>query len=109
MTAPVMQTPNTDDNWNVQFVMPSTMSMNTMPSPNSANIALIEQGSKQVAVIRFSGRITSANIAKHQQELEAFIQEQNLNIVDTPVYAFYNPPWTLPFLRRNEVMFEIVQ
>ena len=32
------------------------------------------------------------------------MQAQNLTITGKPELARYNPPWTLPFMRRNEIM-----
>jgi hypothetical protein len=47
------------------------------------------------------------NLKRRTDELNAFISAKNLTPLSAPTYAFYNPPWTLPFLRRNEVMVEI--
>jgi hypothetical protein len=58
-------------------------------------------------VIRFSGFNTDANIKSHRETLLKYIAELHLSVVSAPKTAFYNPPWTLPFLRRNEVMFEL--
>jgi hypothetical protein len=47
------------------------------------------------------------NLKRHTKELEAFLSTENLTPRSAPTYAFYNPPWTLPFLRRNEVLIEL--
>jgi hypothetical protein len=47
------------------------------------------------------------NLKRHTEELEAYLRKQGLTPLSAPNYAFYNPPWTLPFLRRNEVLIEI--
>ena len=81
--------------------------MQTLPKPNNPDVSLKEIAEKRFAVIRFSGLAKSKRLEKQARELEAFIQSQNLQVVSKPTYAFFNPPWTLPFLRRNEVMIEI--
>jgi len=106
MTAPVTQQ-GSEGVWLVRFVMPSSHTMETLPKPNNADVLLKEVDGKRFAAIRFSGRPEKESLEKQTRELEAFIQEKKLQPVSEPTYAFYNPPWTLPFLRRNEVMIEI--
>ena len=57
--------------------------------------------------IQFSGTHSKGNIAKHKKQLIQYIEENQIQTIGTPKYAFYNPPWTLPFMRRNEIMIEI--
>jgi DNA gyrase inhibitor GyrI len=106
MTAPVTQQGSKED-WVVRFVMPSSYTMQSLPKPNNPEVNLKEITGKQFAVIRFSGLAKLKSLQKHTKELKAFIQAQNLQAVSEATYAFFNPPWTLPFLRRNEVMIEI--
>lgn len=106
MTAPVMQL-GQGEKWNVRFVMPAGYTLETLPRPNSSSIKLISVPAKRFVVIRFSGLAKDENIQIHTEELKAYISEQNLKTIGNPMLAFYNPPWTLPFLRRNEVMIEV--
>jgi len=106
MTAPVTQQ-GSEGVWLVRFVMPSSYTMQTLPKPNNAEVILKEVAGKRFAAIRFSGLPKPMSLEEHTKELEAFIQANNLQAVSEPTYAFFNPPWTLPFLRRNEVMIEI--
>ena len=55
----------------------------------------------------FSGQNTDDNLSEYTQKLRDFMKRKNIKTVSDPSYAFYNPPWTLPTLRRNEVIFEI--
>lgn len=111
MTAPVLQSlkePHTDKNqWKVQFVMPSEYTAKTLPKPNNSAIRIIETEPTRYVVIRFSGRNTTENINEHETKLKSFMLDQNMKAVGEPIYAFYNPPMTLPQFRRNEVMIEI--
>ena len=106
MTAPVTQQGSGED-WVVRFVMPSHYTMQTLPKPNNPDVSLKEIAEKRFAVIRFSGLARPKSLEKQTRELGAFIQSRNLQAHSGPIYAFFNPPWTLPFLRRNEVMIEI--
>jgi DNA gyrase inhibitor GyrI len=81
--------------------------METLPKPNNPAVRLKEIAAKRYAVIRFSGMAGEESLKRRTKELNEWVDAKNLTPVSGPVYAFYNPPWTLPFLRRNEVMVEI--
>lgn len=108
MTAPVMQQAR-QGAWRVRFVMPSRFTLETLPKPNSPAVTVREEPGRRLAVIRFSGRPVADQLKEQTGELMAFIESRSLHAAGEPVYAFYDPPWTLPFLRRNEVMVEITR
>ena len=103
MTAPVSMQQD-DGKWRVQFTMPSKYKMQTLPKPNNPNITITEVPAQTYGVIKFSGLAGSKKVATKTEELQSWMQTQNLTITGEPELARYNPPWTLPFLRRNEVM-----
>ncbi|MBC6414285.1 MAG: heme-binding protein [Chromatiales bacterium] len=106
MTAPVEQQ-SIGKSWRVSFIMPSAYSMDSLPKPNDARVRLTEIPAKKFVVIKFSGMGSDGNIAKHEKQLMDYIEANQIKTIGAPKYAFYNPPWTLPFMRRNEVMVEI--
>ena len=106
MTAPVLQSPN-GAQWQVEFVMPKSYSLANIPKPNRPEIKLIERKPTKTAVIRFSGGITNQRLAAKEIKLKQYIDQHQLIAISEPRYAFYNPPWTLPWFRRNEVMIDI--
>ena len=108
MTAPVTQQ-GEGNSWQVHFVMPSSYSLDSLPTPNNDAVKLKKIDGKRFVTIRFSGTGKKDNLTKHTQMLHAFIDEHKLKVLSAPTYAFFNPPWTLPFLRRNEVMIEIAK
>ena len=103
MTAPVAMQEN-EGKWRVRFVMPSQYTMQTLPKPNNSEVSIIEVPAKTYGVIKFSGLVGEEKVATKTAQLKEWMQ--NLNIVGTPEMARYNPPWTLPFMRRNEIMIE---
>ncbi|MGB7816682.1 MAG: heme-binding protein [Methylotenera sp.] len=105
MTAPV-SLQETSGKWRVHFVMPSQYTLETLPTPNNPQVMLREVSSKKFAVVRFSGLAGNIKTAKKMEELLAWVVSKKLKPIGTPELARYNPPWTLPFLRRNEVMVE---
>ncbi|MBA3721220.1 MAG: heme-binding protein [Parachlamydiaceae bacterium] len=106
MTAPVMQQ-GSGGKWKVRFVMPAGYTIDTLPQPNSSYVKLISMPAKRFAVIRFSGLADEDSLHVHAEKLKAYTAEHHLKTIGNQILAFYNPPWTLPFLRRNEVMIEV--
>ena len=103
MTAPVSMQQN-NGKWRVQFTMPSQYTMQTLPKPNNPDVKIVQVPAQTYGVIKFSGLAGSKKVAKKTEILKSWMQTQKLVITGTPELARYNPPWTLPFMRRNEVM-----
>ena len=106
MTAPVIQQ-GAGEAWQVRFIMPASYTLDTLPTPKNPSVMLRIIEAKRFAVIRFSGMAGEGSLKCHTDQLKAFLQSKNIDAESTPIYAYYNPPWTLPFLRRNEVMIEV--
>lgn len=106
MTAPVQQRA-AGGAWQVSFVMPSEYTLATLPEPKDERIAIKEVPSKKLAVIVFSGTHSDENVKEHEKRLMDYVEAAGMPVSGPPKYAFYNPPWTLPVMRRNEVMVEI--
>ena len=106
MTTPVQQQ-LAGKSWQISFVMPSKYSMDSLPVPNNNRVRLKKILTKKFVVIEFSGTNSNENVTEHEDQLMSYIEDNQIKIIGSPKYAFYNAPWTLPFLRRNEVMIEI--
>lgn len=106
MTTPVMQE-KYRSNGKVKFVMPKKYELKTLPKPHSKKIHLVASCPKRFAVIRFSGFASDENIKQYTEKLRNYCLAEKWTSIGGVLLAFYNPPWTLPFLRRNEIMIEI--
>ena len=106
MTAPV-GAQQSEKGWKVSFVMPSQYTLETLPKPNNPQISIKQLPAKKFALIRFSGLVDEEKMQAKSAELNQWITMKKLNPVGIPELARYNPPWTLPFLRRNELMIEV--
>jgi len=106
MTSPVF-TDNRSKQWTMTFVMPARYTIETLPRPTDKAITIEEVAPKVMATIRFNGSRTQERTAGFEKQLREWIANQSLTIVSDAVYAGHNPPWTLPSLRRNEVLFEV--
>ena len=103
MTAPVGMT-QTGGEWVVRFTMPRGYALDTLPKPDNARVALREAPPTRFAVLGFSGLAREGTVADRKAELSAWIAKRQLRPTGPATLAQYNPPWTLWFLRRNEVM-----
>jgi hypothetical protein len=107
MTAPMGQRPEGAGYW-VSFVMPSTLSLVTLPQPSHPQIRLREIAARTVAAIRFRGGWRPDIVERNRLSLEQWMRSAALRAAGEPVYARYNPPYVPPFLRRNEILMPLV-
>ena len=103
MTAPVQQQ-SVDSGWQISFVMPSEYTTGTLPSPTNKLNTIRTEDSRDFFTITFSGINSDQNIEKNQNILSKYLKVNNISTSSKPIYAFYDPPWTLAFLRRNEIL-----
>jgi hypothetical protein len=106
MTAPVTTEP-AGDRYRMHFVMPSQYTMDTLPRPRDGRVKLREVPPQRMAVVRFSGFAGEDRVREKTEELRAWMAAEGLSPAGPPQLARYDPPWTLPFLRRNEVMIPV--
>ena len=114
MTAPVTIEPQSGDTrvtgasqWRIHFVMPGQYTLANIPKPINSAVTLHELPRKYMAVYRYSGFNTQARVQEKTEEALAWAKQQSLKVVGTPQLSRYDPPWTLPIFRRNEIMVEV--
>ena len=107
MTAPVGGQKLEDGRWKVTFMMPSAYTLETLPQPDDARVHHEQVPARRVAAYRFSGWASDGNVESALREFEAQLKSHGLRPRGEPVLAQYNPPWTLPFWRRNEWCVEL--
>lgn len=110
MTTPVLTTKMEEqDKWKMSFVMPSKYGAN-LPLPKDSSVRIKEVPRKIVAVVSFSGFVNDEEVRQRELKLrEALKRDGQFKIKQgTSVeVAQYNPPFTLPFQRRNEIALEV--
>ena len=123
MTAPVIQTEHippelgtslitqsyegSHRKWTIQFTMPSKFTLETLPKPKNSRVHLKLIPRKKVAVVTYSGRWTEANYQENLEVLKATLEKGKFTPVGEPFWARYNAPYTLWFLRKNEILIQI--
>lgn len=93
--------------WRVQFVMPSQYTLANIPKPKNTAVQLREVPSKYFLVLKYSGLNTVSKVQKKTLETLNWAKINQLATLGVPQLSRYDPPWTLPMFRRNEIMIEI--
>jgi hypothetical protein len=106
MTAPVLQHPD-KGGWSMAFVLPDGFTLQSAPEPLDPEVKLREVPPATIAVVTFSGLHSAANLEKYGRQLQTWLKKQGYRELSEPRLASYDPPWTIPFLRRNEVQIMI--
>jgi predicted transcriptional regulator YdeE len=93
--------------WKMAFVMPSKFTMETLPKPKNPNITIKQIPAQQLAVVTFSGWVDEEKLAAQTTRLNEWMAKNGLKTSGSAQLSRYNPPWTLPFWRRNEVWMKL--
>jgi hypothetical protein len=122
MTTPVIQQPiaageNTGDDgsapadtgssYRFAFVMPAEYALDDLPKPDNVTIQLSSIPARLMAARRYSGTWSEERYRKNQQQLLEAVKTAGLKTLGAPIFARYNAPFSLWFLRRNEVLIEV--
>lgn len=107
MAAPVSQEEASPGLWRVRFLMPGIYTHETLPEPNDPDITIVDLPPETLAVIRFSGSRAPSAVHEATNELLAVVGDSQWQVFGQPTAYFYDPPWTLWFLRRNEVAISV--
>ena len=92
------------ETWTMAFVLPEGYTADTAPRPANPTIRIRDVAPGRVATVRFNGFLRQRNAEQQRKRLEAWLTEGGLEHEDDWRTVGYNPPWTIPQLRRNEVL-----
>mgnify|MGYP001358643683 FL=1 len=106
MTAPVTQSTKNGE-MVMHFFLPTKFTLDTAPKPTNNRVSLVVLEGGIYAVIKYSGRVTNKNFQKQYKILKDSLVRDNINFIEPAIRATFNGPFTLPILRRNEVMMKI--
>lgn len=106
MTSPVL-IDTAKDRRTMSFIMPKMVVKKGVPKPVGDGVTVGTIEAARFAVLRFSGSRTTANEQAAIAQLKAWLTAQKLTAMGDPLLAYYDPPWTPVFMRRNEVLIRI--
>ena len=109
MTAPVLSNSpvDVDSEYEISFVMPSSIKKETLPEPNSSNVEIMDRSLDLVACISFGGWATESRVKNYHEKLNNWIEKERLKIDGKFMIAQYNSPWALPPFRHNEILVRV--
>jgi hypothetical protein len=107
MTAPVFMKERSEEQV-MSFVMPADFTLKSTPKPTNPNVWVTEVKDYKVVVIKFSGLLSDSNVETQTEILNSWIAKNGYTAISEPINAAYNGPFTIPWLRHNEVLIEII-
>lgn len=109
MTAPVLQNSALGEPTEMAFILTADFTADTAPIPTDPAVKLGVIPSRRVAVVTFNGRANAEDFADNRDKLQAWMKAGGLTAAGPAELAQYNPPWTVPALRRNEVLIPLAE
>jgi len=91
----------------MSFVLPEAIVNKGVPEPGDSQVRLSKTEPGRYAVLRFAGRANEKNEQIAVEKLQTWLRDHKIEADGEPLFAFYDPPWTPSFLRRNEVMIRV--
>jgi SOUL heme-binding protein len=107
MTAPVFMKERSEQQV-MSFVMPADFTIQSTPKPTNPDVWVTEVKDYKVVVIKFSGLLSDSNVETQTQILNKWIEKNGYTAISEPINAAYNGPVTIPWLRHNEVLIEVI-
>jgi SOUL heme-binding protein len=93
----------------ISFTMPATYDLASLPKPKDPTVRLRQRQAARLAVVKFSGRWNETRYQEKLAQLEEWLKSIGLKTNGAPNFARYDPPWTLWFMRRNEILVEATE
>ena len=109
MTAPVAQEERSPGAFVVQFTMPASFTLATLPEPLDPQVTLRDEPARRVAVWRYSGTWSEERYEAQLARFRFALAREGLTAAGEPTWARYDPPWTPWFLRTNEIWVVLVR
>ncbi len=102
MTAPVTQSER-DGKYVVRFMLPAKYTLETAPKPNDPTVVVTELPARRFAVHTYSGTWAKSGYDDGLAKLKQALNRGGVDFEDAPIWSRYNSPFSLWFLRRNEI------
>lgn len=107
MTAPVQTVPGPENSLTMRFFLPSEITVENAPAPANSLVRIVTIPPEEIAVLQFSGSWSDEALAEHEKKLVDALKGTAWKPVGAPFSQLYDPPWAIPFLRRNEAVVRV--
>ena len=109
MTSPVEKSKDDDTATSMRFFIPKEFSFDEVPKPTDSRLTLVQLPSEKFAVLQYSGSSSDEKFLHKSAELIQKLKTTKWKVIDTPTFHGYDPPFTIPFLKRNEVVVKVIR
>jgi SOUL heme-binding protein len=107
MTAPVEMNASARGRFTMRFFLPTSLTIETAPKPNDSRVTIVQMPQETIAALTFSGSAGYEVVEEYNRELGRALSASGWRAQGQPFTLFYDPPFTIPFLRRNEVALRV--
>ncbi len=107
MTAPVQVESGTSGKIKMRFFLPSDFTIINTPAPKNPRVKIVELPPELFAAVSYTGVSSDEDIEEMSQKIKTILTNTKWECTGTPLYYGYDPPFTIPFLRRNEVLLKV--
>lgn len=108
MTAPVTLSGD-KGKFLIQFTLPEIYNLENAPTPNNAKVKLRLIPTRKVAVHSYSGSWSESSYKKELDNFQTELNKSGVKTIGQPVFARFNSPFAIWFLRRNEIWVQIAE
>jgi hypothetical protein len=113
MTAPVVRSEDSGTK-KMQFMLPAKYDdISKIPKPTDPRVTITEIPASVGAVHRFNGSFEEQRCQKMISNLVQQLREDGVDVTEVELsgvyHMGYNPPWTIPYFKRNEVWIPLTQ
>lgn len=107
MTAPVETSKSGDNTVSMRFFLPTSYIADSAPKPNDPRIMILGLPEENLASLTYSGSGSEERFKSKSDGLLKILSGSKWKPVSPPSFLGYDPPFTIPFLRRNEVVVKV--
>ncbi len=108
MTAPVA-TASADGQYVMRFFLPSAFTAENAPRPKHPSVRIGTLPAQTEAALMYSGSQSDEKADQMKARLLEQVRASGWKTSGAARAMFYNPPFSIPFLRRNEVIVPVVK
>jgi hypothetical protein len=87
----------------MRFFLPRATVSAGIPTPADPAVHIVPVAAATLCVIRFTGIASAQARSEETVLLQQALAKAGISAHGSPIYLSYDPPFTIPFLRRNEV------
>lgn len=107
MTTPVEISKATNESVSMRFFLPRSFTPESAPKPTDSRIRILGLPAETYAAVTYSGARSEERFRLESERLMEILAISKWKSISTPSFLGYDPPFAIPFLRRNEAIVKV--